>query len=214
MEALFYAEAAKYDVLPLDNSTLARFTAPRPNLTAGRTEFTYTGADQRHTEQRRAEHPQQVLHHHGRGHDPRGRRRRRDRHRRRTLRGLRAVPEQGRVRVGPGPRGLHVQPARPEADDVGRALPRAGQAHRSSSTTRSTGRVWARAARVSCRSTARKSPRTRWRTARRSCSPRTKTFDVGSDTRTGVALAEYRYDSPFPFTGTIDRLTFDLAPRS
>ena len=36
MEALFYSEAAKYDVLPLDNSTLARFVTPRPNLTAGR----------------------------------------------------------------------------------------------------------------------------------------------------------------------------------
>ncbi len=43
MQDLFYAEAAKYDVLPLDNSTLARWNAPRPNLTAGRTEFTYSG---------------------------------------------------------------------------------------------------------------------------------------------------------------------------
>ena len=30
-------------MLPLDNSTLARFTTPRPSLTAGRTVFTYTG---------------------------------------------------------------------------------------------------------------------------------------------------------------------------
>ncbi len=43
MQDLFYSEAAKYDVLPLDNSTLARFTTPRPSLTAGRTVFTYTG---------------------------------------------------------------------------------------------------------------------------------------------------------------------------
>jgi arylsulfatase len=43
MQALFYAEAKKHDVLPLDNSTLARFTTPRPNLTQGRTAFTYTG---------------------------------------------------------------------------------------------------------------------------------------------------------------------------
>ena len=42
MQDLFYAEAKKYDVLPLDNSSLVRFTTPRPSLTAGRTEFTYT----------------------------------------------------------------------------------------------------------------------------------------------------------------------------
>ena len=34
---------AKYDVLPLDNSTLARWNTPRPSLTAGRTVFTYSG---------------------------------------------------------------------------------------------------------------------------------------------------------------------------
>jgi arylsulfatase len=43
MEALFYSEAAKYNVLPLDNSSLTRWNAPRPNLTGGRTLFTYTG---------------------------------------------------------------------------------------------------------------------------------------------------------------------------
>ena len=43
MQDLFYAEAKKYNVLPLDNSTLARFLTPRPSLTAGRTVFTYSG---------------------------------------------------------------------------------------------------------------------------------------------------------------------------
>ena len=43
MQDLFYAEAKKYNVLPLDNSTLARFITPRPSLTAGRTVFTYSG---------------------------------------------------------------------------------------------------------------------------------------------------------------------------
>jgi arylsulfatase A-like enzyme len=43
LQALFYEEAAKYGVLPLDNSTLSRWNAPRPNLTGGRTEFTYSG---------------------------------------------------------------------------------------------------------------------------------------------------------------------------
>ena len=43
MQDVFYAEAKKYNVLPLDNSTLARFTTPRPSATAGRTKFTYSG---------------------------------------------------------------------------------------------------------------------------------------------------------------------------
>jgi arylsulfatase len=42
--------------------------------------------------------------------------------------------------------------------------------------------------------------------------PEDETFDIGSDTRTGVAMVEYRYDSPFKFTGKIDRLTFELGP--
>jgi arylsulfatase len=42
--------------------------------------------------------------------------------------------------------------------------------------------------------------------------PEDESFDVGSDTRSGVALVEYRYDPPFTFTGTIDKLTFQLEP--
>src|SRR6267142_3466738 len=43
LQALFLSEAAKYQVLPLDNSILPRLTTPRPSATAGRTEFTYKG---------------------------------------------------------------------------------------------------------------------------------------------------------------------------
>jgi arylsulfatase len=42
--------------------------------------------------------------------------------------------------------------------------------------------------------------------------PEDETFDIGSDTRTGVAMVEYRYDVPFKFTGTINKLTFNLGP--
>ena len=42
MRAQFLAEAKKYQVLPLDASVAARVIAPRPNITAGRTEFVYT----------------------------------------------------------------------------------------------------------------------------------------------------------------------------
>jgi arylsulfatase len=42
LQLLFYAEAAKHNVLPLDHSTLARVDVSiRPSLTRGRTEFTY-----------------------------------------------------------------------------------------------------------------------------------------------------------------------------
>ncbi len=43
LQAVFYAEAAKYNVLPLDNTTLARWNGPKPNLTSGRKVFTYSG---------------------------------------------------------------------------------------------------------------------------------------------------------------------------
>ncbi|MBX7135527.1 MAG: arylsulfatase, partial [Fimbriimonadaceae bacterium] len=38
----FIAEARKYEVFPLDASVASRIVAPRPNITAGRTEFVYT----------------------------------------------------------------------------------------------------------------------------------------------------------------------------
>jgi len=43
MRALFDEEAARYNVLPLDNSTFLRAIAPRPSATAGQTVFTYRG---------------------------------------------------------------------------------------------------------------------------------------------------------------------------
>ena len=42
MKAKFVAEAKKYQVFPMDASVAARIVAPRPNITAGRTEFVYT----------------------------------------------------------------------------------------------------------------------------------------------------------------------------
>jgi len=43
MQAVFDQEAAKYQVLPLNNDTFARALAPRPSATAGKDVFTYTG---------------------------------------------------------------------------------------------------------------------------------------------------------------------------
>jgi len=43
LEALFWKEAEANQVLPLDSTTFTRSLLPRPNLSAGRTVFTYSG---------------------------------------------------------------------------------------------------------------------------------------------------------------------------
>lgn len=43
MTNLFWVEAQKYQVLPLDASVAPRFVSPRPNLAAGRTNFSWSG---------------------------------------------------------------------------------------------------------------------------------------------------------------------------
>ena len=43
MQALFKTEAEKNNVFPLDNSGFSRLLTPRPSATAGKTEFTYVG---------------------------------------------------------------------------------------------------------------------------------------------------------------------------
>ncbi len=42
LQDLFWVEASKYNVLPLDNSILPRILSPKPSYTAGLSEFTYT----------------------------------------------------------------------------------------------------------------------------------------------------------------------------
>jgi arylsulfatase len=42
MKEMFIAEAKKYQVFPMDATVAARMVAPRPNITAGRSEFVYT----------------------------------------------------------------------------------------------------------------------------------------------------------------------------
>jgi arylsulfatase A-like enzyme len=46
MQALFLTEAAKYQVFPMDNSGFSRLLTPRPSAVAGRTVFTYTGPNE------------------------------------------------------------------------------------------------------------------------------------------------------------------------
>jgi arylsulfatase len=42
LKTMFIEEAKKYQVFPMDASVAGRIVAPRPNITAGRTEFVYT----------------------------------------------------------------------------------------------------------------------------------------------------------------------------
>jgi arylsulfatase A-like enzyme len=42
LEKIFWAEAKKYQVLPLDSSVASRLVTPRPSITAGRNVFTWT----------------------------------------------------------------------------------------------------------------------------------------------------------------------------
>jgi arylsulfatase len=79
-------------VLPIDNSTLARWNTPRPSLTAGRTMFTYSG-ELTGYRQRRPSILNKAYTITAEVDDPRGWRGRYDRHRRRSLRRLRPVPE-------------------------------------------------------------------------------------------------------------------------
>jgi arylsulfatase A-like enzyme len=209
MEALFYSEAKKYNVLPLDNSTLARWNAPRPNLTAGRKVFTYSGeltgvpdsAAPRILNKSYTITAEVVI--------PEG-----------GAEGM-IVTEGGRF----GGYGLFLSKGEFGFDrgkvvfmynllDLKRTMWEGPKLEPGKHTivfdykadsdalgTGGTGILSVDGAEVAKNSLEHGIPVT---------FPEDETFDVGADTRTGVAMVEYRYDSPFKFTGKIDKLTFDV----
>ena len=93
----------------------------------------------------------------------------------------------GELGIRPGPRGVSLQPARSQADGLGRAGAQAGQAHHPVRLQVRRPRSSAKVARVSCSWTASPWPRKPWNTRPRSMFPEDEDFDVGQDTRTGVA---------------------------
>ncbi len=211
LQDVFYEQAKKYDVLPLDNSTLARWNTPRPSLTAGRTVFTYSGElsgvpaaaapnimDKSYTITADVDIPESG----GEG---------------------MIVTEGGRfggyglflskgelgVRHGKvvflynlldlkrtiweGPElsaGKHIIVFDFKVDGPG--LGKGG-----------TGVLSVDGKEVDTKHMDHTTPIT---------FPEDEDFDVGLDTRTGVAAVEYRYDCPFKFTGKIEKLTFNLGP--
>ena len=211
MQDAFYAEARKYNVLPLDNSTLARWNTPRPSLTAGRTVFTYSGTltgvpasaapnilDKGYTITAEVEIPDggaegMIVTQGGRfgGYGL-------------FLSKGEFGLDRGRVvflynlldlkrTIWDGPElttGKHtiVFDFKPDEPGLGKG---------------GTGVLSVDGTEVARNTLEHTVPIT---------FPEDETFDVGEDTRTGVALIEYRYDVPFKFTGKIDKLTFKLEP--
>ena len=211
MQDLFYAEAKKNEVLPLDNSTLARWNTPRPNLTAGRKVFTYSGEligvpasgapvilNKAYTITAEVEIPEggaegMIVTQGGRfgGY------------------GLFLSKgefgfDRGRVvflynlldlkrTMWEGPElaaGKHtiVFDFKPDSPGLGKG---------------GTGVLYVDGQEAARNSMDHTTPIT---------FPEDETFDIGQDTRTPLALVEYRYDVPFKFTGKIDKLTFELDP--
>jgi arylsulfatase len=211
MQALFYAEARKHDVLPLDNSSLARWNTPRPSLTAGRTVFTYAGPlsgtpnsaapsilDKSYTITAEVTIPEggaegMIVTQGGR------------------FGGYGLFLSKGEFGVGRGKvvflynlldlkrtiwegpelsAGKHTLVFDFKAE--GQGLGKGG-----------TGVLYVDGREVARNSLEHTTPIT---------FPEDETFDIGQDTRTGVAMLEHRYDSPFKFTGKIDKLTVELKP--
>ena len=211
LQDVFYEQAKKYDVLPLDNSTLARFLTQRPSATAGRTTFTYSGElsgvppstapnilDKDYTITANVDIPEgggegMIVTEGGRfgGY------------------GLFLSKGELGVRHGKvvflynlldlkrtiweGPElsaGKHTIVFDFKLDGPG--LGKGG-----------TGVLSVDGKEVDRKHMDHTTPIT---------FPEDEDFDVGLDTRTGVALVEYRYDCPFKFTGKIDKVTFNLGP--
>src|SRR4029079_12789488 len=209
MQELFYSEAKKYNVLTLDNSTLARWNTPRPSLTAGRTLFNYSGEligtpasaapsilDKSYTITAQVDIPEggaegMIVTHGGR------------------FGGYGLFLSKGEFGIGRGKvvflynlldlkrtvwegpeldAGKHtiVFEFNPEAPGLGKG---------------GTGILSVDGKEVTRNKLEHIIPIT---------FPEDETFEIGQDTRTGVALIEYRYDPPFKFTGKINKLTFKL----
>jgi len=211
MQDLFYAEAKKYNVLPLDNTTLARWNSPKPSLTAGRTVFTYSGEltgvpasaapdilNKSYTIWADVEIPKggaegMIVTEGGR------------------FGGYGLFLSKGEFGVGRGKvvflynlldlkrttwegpeleAGKHTIVFDYKIDGPG--LGKGG-----------TGVLYVDGKEVARNTMEHGTPIT---------FPEDETFDIGQDTRTPLALIEYRYDVPFKFTGKIDKLTFKLEP--
>ncbi len=211
MQNVFYAEAKKYDVLPLDNSSLSRWNAPKPNLTGNRKVFTYTGTLSGIPNSGAPNILNKAF----------------------TITAEVTIPKggaQGMIVTDGGRFGGYglflskgvagIRSGKPvfiyNLLDLKRTVwsgPELGVGKHTivfdykpvepGLGKGGTGVLLVDGKEVDRKSMEHSTPIT---------FPEDETFDIGTDTRTGVAMIEYRYDPPFKFTGTINKLTFNLEP--
>jgi arylsulfatase A-like enzyme len=211
MQDIFYSEAKKYDVLPLDNSTLARWNTPRPSLTAGRKIFTYSGGltgvpasaapdilDKSYTIWAEIEIPEggaegMIVTQGGR------------------FGGYGLFLSKGVMGIGRGKpvflyNLLDLKRTTWEGPELGAGKHTIVFEFKSDGPglgKGGTGLLFVDGKEVAKNTMEHTTPIT---------FPEDETFDIGQDTRTPLAFIEYRYDVPFKFTGKIDKLTFELEP--
>ena len=211
MQAIFYLEAKKHNVLPLDNTTLQRWNTPRPSLTAGRTVFTYSGGltgvpgsaapdilDKSYTIRAEVEIPEggaegMIVTQGGR------------------FGGYGLFLSKGLMGIGRGKplflyNLLDLKRTTWEGPELGAGKHTIVFEFKSDGPglgKGGTGILFVDGKEVARNSMEHTTPIT---------FPEDETFDIGQDTRTGVAMIEYRYDVPFKFTGKINKLTFKLEP--
>ena len=211
LQSVFYLEAKKHDVLPLDNSSLTRWNAARPDLTAGRTLFTYSGRligvpksgapsilNKSYAISAEVEIPAAgaegiIVTEGGR------------------FGGYALFLSQGVAGVGRGKLVFLynlLDLKRTTWDGPALSPGRHTIVFRFTSDGPGLGKGGTGVLSVDGREVARNVmehtiPVT---------FPEDESFDIGQDTRTGVAMLEHRYDPLFKFTGTISKLTFKLEP--
>ena len=211
MQGIFYVEAAKYNVLPLDNSSLTRWNTARPSLTAGRTVFTYRGGltgvpnsgapsilNKSYTLTAEVTIPEggaegMIVTDGGR------------------FGGYGLFLSKGELGMGRGKpvflyNLLDLKRTTWEGPELGAGKHTIAFDFKSDGPglgKGGTGVLYVDGKEVARNSMEHTTPIT---------FPEDETFDIGQDTRTGVAMIEYRYDPPFKFTGKLDKLTFKLEP--
>ena len=211
LQDVFYSEAKKYNVFPLDNSTLARFLTPRPSATAGRKTFTYSGE----LTGVPASCAPNIL-----AKDF-------------TIEAQVEIPEggaEGMIVTEGGRFGgyglflskglLGVRRGKPvflyNLLDLKRTVWEGPELNAGKHTIRFSftydGPGFGKGGTGTLIVDGREVDKKHMEHSTPIMFPENEDFDIGQDTRTPVALLEYRYDCPFKFTGRILKLTFDLGP--
>lgn len=211
LEALFMVEAQKYDVLPLDNTTLPRWNGPKPSPAGGRLVYNYYGVTSNIPNNAAPDILNKSYTITAEVEIPKG-----------GATGM-IVTDGGRF----GGYGLYLSEgvagirrgkvvflynllglkrtvwSGPELGDGKHTIVFDFKSDGPELAAGGTGVLYVDGKEVARNSMEHTTPIT---------FPEDETFDVGEDTRTGVARFEFRYDSPFKFTGKIDKLTFKLKP--